>query len=298
YMDWRLETPCAAGTNVDCEPVERHVERIAVAGGDAVEFDIEETAWGPVVERLDDGRALALRWVAHLPGSINLGLADLATAANLDEALALADRTAIPTQNLVIGDRDGRIAWRLLGPLPVRAAGCDPRAPAPTAPAPPVSTPPAAATAPGPGVAHAAPAPAVAANDPPTGAEAPPACPPWPAATDISPLAASPAFERIWTANARVASGDELARIGDGGYDLGARARQIRDALHARDRFTEADLLAIQLDDRAVLMGRWWRLLRSLDDEASPALHELAAAAGDWSGRASVDSAGYRIVRA
>src|SRR5690606_18346622 len=73
---------------------------------------------------------------------------------------------------------------------------------------------------------------------------------------------------------------------------------QIRDALHARERFTEAELLAIQLDDRAVLMSRWRQLLRSLDDGASPALHALAAATRDWSGHASVDSAGYRVVRA
>src|SRR5690606_41478287 len=83
-------------------------------------------------------------------------------------------------------------------------------------------------------------------------------------AADASPLVASPAVDRIWTANARTTGGDTLARIGDGGYALGARAAQIRDALQAGRRFTEADLLAIQLDDRALLMTRWWQLLRSL----------------------------------
>ena len=39
---------------------------------------------------------------------------------------------------------------------------------------------------------------------------------------------------RIWTANARVADGAALETIGDGGYDLGARARQIRDGLEAQ----------------------------------------------------------------
>src|SRR5690606_4684387 len=80
YMDWRLETPCAAGAAGDCAPVTTHVERIAVAGGEEVGFEVEETAWGPIVERLDDGRALSLRWVAHLPGSLNLGLAGMAAA--------------------------------------------------------------------------------------------------------------------------------------------------------------------------------------------------------------------------
>ncbi|HRN62805.1 MAG TPA: penicillin acylase family protein, partial [Luteimonas sp.] len=105
--------------------------------------------------------------------------------------------------------------------------------------------------------------------------------------------------DRLWTANARVVSGDALQRIGDGGYALGARAQQIRDGLRAKQRFSERDLLAIQLDDRALLMTRWHDLLRTLDNnEASSALHELALASEPWEGRASVESASYRIVRA
>lgn len=263
YMDWRLETPCAAGTNVDCEPVERHVERIAVAGGDAVEFDIEETAWGPVVERLDDGRALALRWVAHLPGSINLGLADLATAANLDQALAVADRTAVPTQNLVIGDRDGRIAWRLLGPLARRDPACHRL---------PVDAP----------------------------ADVPQLrCAPWSIATDRSPAVIDPPHHRLWTANSRVVGGEPEALVGDGGYAFGARQQQIRDLLFAGRSYTEQDLLAIQLDTRALVLDRWWHLLKGLPPRAdAPALLALAAAAADWNAHAEIDSAGYRLVRA
>src|SRR5690606_39819291 len=74
-------------------------------------------------------------------------------------------------------------------------------------------------------------------------------------AADASPLVASPAVDRIWTANARTTGGDTLARIGDGGYALGARAAQIRDALQAGRRFTEADLLAIQLDRKSTRLN-------------------------------------------
>src|SRR5690606_32861811 len=144
--------------------------------------------------------------------------------------------------NLVIADADGRIAWRLLGPLPSRAPGCDPAAPSA------VATP---GETEGPD------------GEIPQGAQSEP-CPPWSSAAHASPLVASPGFDRIWTANARTTDGDTLARIGDGGYALGARAAQIRDALQSRERFGETDLLAIQLDDRAVLMTRWWELLRSL----------------------------------
>ncbi len=279
YADWALETPCAGSDAVRpgaaaCTGVRLHHERIDVAGAGPDMLVVRETDWGPVLHELADGRLLSLRWTAHLPGSVNLALAGFARVGDLEAALALADRTGIPTQNLVLGDRSGAIAWRLLGPIPVRAADCDPAAPMPVA---------------------AVAGPTAVGEDTPDAAGP---CTPWPIASDDSPLAASPQFDRLWTANARVIGGRDLARIGDGGYALAARAAQIRDALQASRRFTEADLLAIQLDDRALLMTRWWALLRSLDDGSSPALHALAAAAASWQGRASVDSASYRIVRA
>jgi len=282
YLDWALETPCPAPGPApvqapdSCTAVQLHRESIHVAGAEPVALAVRETSWGPVLHELPDGRLLSLRWTAHLPGSINLGLAGFAHAGDLDAALAVADRTGVPTQNLVIGDARGRIAWRLLGPLPVRAPGCAPAAPASVATADKASGPE------GEGAEDTQAA----------------ACPDWPLASDTSPIAASPAFDRIWTANARTTDGDTLARLGDGGYALGARAGQIRDALQAGERFTEADLLAIQLDDRAILMTRWWELLRSLGNDTTPALHELATAGDAWQGRASADSTSYRIVRA
>ena len=280
YLDWALETPCGEHDAASsCATVDVHRERILVAGAEPAELDVRETRWGPILHDLPGGKVLSLRWTAHLPGSVNLGLMDFARAADLDAALALADRTAIPTQNLVIGDAKGRIAWRLLGPLPGRTEGCrttDLVASAPTAQVVlPAATADSTATTP-----------------------APQPCRPWPILTDRSPEAGSPAIDRAWTANARIVSGDPLQRIGDGGYDLGARQRQVRDGLQAKQRFDERDLLAIQLDDRALLMTQWWELLRSLPDATTPALRELAEAARDWQGRASADSASYRLVRA
>ena len=43
-----------------------------------------------------------------------------------------------------------------------------------------------------------------------------------------------PQSGRIWTANARVVDGDMLARIGDGNYEVGSRARIIRNGSTAR----------------------------------------------------------------
>jgi len=268
YLDWQRVVPCTDGAPAGCAPVVRHEERIEVAGGAPVTLVVEDSDWGPLVHREDDGSALALRWTAHQPGALNFGLAGFAHARDLDDALEIADRTATPTQNLVIGDRGGRIAWRLLGPIPVRDAGCD-------------------------GRMVSMPLMADAALDTNR-------CAPWSIATDVSPLLRSPDADRLWTANSRVVDGTDFARIGDGGAALGIRAWQIREGLDARAQFAEADLLAIQLDDRALLLSRWHALLGAIADDSNDAgaLRALADASRDWSGHASVDSAGYRLVRA
>ncbi len=258
YLDWAAETPCGAAPAQGCTPVATHRETIAVAGADAVVLDVRETAWGPVMHELEDGRVLSLRWTAHLPGAVNFGLAGLARARDVDHAQVLARDAAMPTQNLVMGDRSGRIAWRLIGPLPQRAAECTPTAPI--------------------------------QGD---------SCAPWPASTRNAPTLASPTADRLWTANGRVASGPALERLGDGGYALGARGAQIRDALRAGERFDERDLLAIQLDDRALFLERWWQLLRERAAVSStPALGALAGASATWNGRADPASTSYRLVRA
>ena len=124
------------------------------------------------------------------------------------------------------------------------------------------------------------------------------ACAPWPIRSDAAPSLIDPADHRLWTANTRVLDDDALAVAGDGGYDFGARARQIREGLFTHERFDERTLLAIQLDDRAVLMERWWKLLRATVEQSNdPALQRLEAASRDWNGHASVDSTSYRIAR-
>jgi penicillin amidase len=267
-FDWRVVHPCAMADDSACTPVHRMRETIAVAGQSPASFDVEDTDWGPILEHRHDGTALALRWSAHLPGALNLGIGDFAKAGDLRALLAAADRAAVPTQNLVAVDSAGHIAWRWLGPLPVRAPGCAPQA----ARVSPKATPSAPSAA---------------------------ACPPWLLVTDQATALVDPPSARLWTANARVVDDALLARAGNGGYAFGARAKQIRDDLFARQRFAERDLLAVQLDDRALFMQRWWRLLQ---DEAAtartPALHALAAASGRWEGHAAPASVSYRIARA
>lgn len=289
--DWRIERSCAEGQprSTQCTVTTVHEERIEVAGGATEILRVEDTDWGPVLRREDDGRLLALRWNAHLPGALDFGLMGMAHARDLDQALAVADRTAVPTQNLLLGDAGGRIAWRLLGPLPQRDAGCTPREPMPATASPATVTSNAESAVTAPAV--------VAADD--TDAETPTAgCAPWSIATDRSPTLIDPADHRLWTANNRTLDAEDLARLGDAGYAFGPRARQIRDGLRAKSRFEERDLLAIQLDDRAPFLGEWHALLQQEAARGGTALQALADAAKTWEGRASVDSVSYRIVRA
>ena len=241
--------------------VSEYGERIAVAGGNEHVLTVRETDFGPLLHPQPQGSALAVRWTAHLPGAVNLGLADLAHAADLDQALSLTDKVAIPAQNLVIGDAAGRIAWRLIGTRPDRAPGCAPDEPLQM----------------------------------PRDAQR---CPPWSNRTDAAPAVIDPAHGRLWTANSRVVDAATLTTAGNGGYDLGARSKQIRDGLFARDRFTETDLLDIALDDRAVLLEPWYRLLRrTVEGSPDPALQRLEAATRQWEGRADPDSVSYRLTR-
>ena len=238
-------------------------ERIVVRGAEPVELDVVGTEWGPIVGRDAQGRGLALAWTAHDPAAINLELAGLDRARSVDDALALAARAGMPAQNFVVGDAAGHIAWTIAGQIPLRRGAA--------IPGPHLSTDPTAGFA---GWLDAADRPRLV--DPDTG--------------------------QIQTANARVVGGEALARIGDSGYDRGARARQIAGDLRERgDHLTPADMLSVQLDDRALFLTRWHGLLTELLDADAVAGHakraELREALAHWSGRAAIDDPAYRLVR-
>ncbi len=257
---WAQMPPCTVAP-AQCGITE-HREIIEVAGAAPEILVVRETEWGPILRQEPDGSLLALRWVAHLPGAVGSGLAEFGWARNLDELFAIADRAGTPVQNLVAADSAGRIGWRMLGALPDWQAPCNRS-----------------------GVERVV---------VPMGA-----CPPWPITTAGAPEVRDPASGRIWTANNRVDARAESARFGYIGRDQSARARQIRDGLMAREQFTERDILAIQLDDRAVFLERWWKLLRVVVGGASrdPLLARLDAATEKWDGRASAESVSYLLTR-
>ncbi|WP_291186584.1 penicillin acylase family protein [Dokdonella sp.] len=243
-------------------PLSEITETLHVHGAPDETLRIEETRWGPILAEDADGTPLALAWTAQMPGAFNLDLQRLELAHDTGEALAIAQASGLPPQNFLVGDRDGRIGWTLAGRIPRRAGGYD-------------------------------------AALPTDWSQAGRGWDGWLPAQDY-PRIENPASQRLWTANQRVADAPWLSALGDGGYDLGARAGQIRDDLAARERFAPADLLAIQLDDRALFLERWKDLLqRELERAPKSALNEaMRGALAGWNGHASTDSVAYRLVRA
>ncbi len=250
------------------EPFEHAPETIRVAGRAPETVDIIGTRWGPLLTPAPvpgkASRVLALRWAAHDLDAVNLRLADLDEAHTLEEAVSLAHLTGIPAQNLVVGDRAGHIAWTIIGRVP-RRVGFD-------------------------------------GSLPQSWANGSCRWDGW-LPPEAVPVLRDPSSGQLWTANNRVVGGEALALLGNGGYDYPARAGQIRDDLTAlTDRAAvPADGLAIQLDDEARFLVRWRELLTNvLSDDAvtaDPSLSELRRLVNSWHGHASVDEAGYRLVR-
>ena len=238
------------------------VETIDIKGGAAEQMVIRETIWGPVLEGTKYPEGeIALSWIAHHPEAVNFHHIGLEQAKTVEEAVAVVNRAGIPPQNFVVGDANGDIAWTVAGQIPVRGS----------------------ASAEHPGDWSDG-----------EGWQG------WLAPEDF-PRVVNPPSGRIWTANARVASGDNLRKMGDGGYSFGARQQQIRDLLLGKDRFDIDDMLAIHLDDRAVFLEHWrGLLLKILDDDALAQAGERAQfrrLVEEWTPRASSDAVGYRLVR-
>ena len=104
---------------------------------------------------------------------------------------------------------------------------------------------------------------------------------------------------QFWTANAPVVDGAMLATIGEGGYADGIRARLIRDRLMSLDKAAPIDMLAIQLEDKALFLDRWRTLVLSTlaPETTGPRAEFKRLVESTWTGRASPDSVAYRLVR-
>ena len=271
YADWSdivlLETdparPNEYRTPHGWRAFELYDEVIKVAGGEDEHVAVRWTQWGPVLAPDFRGRQRAFAWVAHSAEMLAGSMTPLEGARTVEQAFDEANGLGTPGQNLVVADAAGRIGWSVYGAIP-RRAGLDGRGPT-------------------------------------SWADGQRRWDGWLADAEY-PRVVDPAGGRIWTANARVADGDALAKLGDGSYEIGSRARIIRDRLAARQRFTARDLLAIQLDASAAFLARWRDvLLKTLtadavrDDPRRAEFRHVVEAT--WTGEASPRSASYRLTR-
>lgn len=270
YGDWSdvivLETNADNSQYLTPDGYQAFLKRkqiIAVKGQDAVNITVMDTIWGPVIGKDSQGNLLAYRWIAHDKAAVNMAISELETASNVEQAFAIAARAGIPAQNLMVGDKQGNIGWTIMGPIPQRSKSFG-------------ETPTSWANG-----EHQ-----------------------WQGLLPASeyPKVINPENARLWTANSRVVGGDMLAKVGNGGYALGARSSQIKQNLEAKSSFDEQALLDIALDDKANFLLRWQEFLlnKVLTDE-------LLAKHSDWQEAksiiatdnlsASTDSVAYRLVR-
>lgn len=238
-------------------------ESIAVKGAAPVAFEVRSTIWGPIVARDHRDRELASRWVAHDAAIIATDPARIAHARSVDEALAAAVGASLAAQNLVVGDRSGRIAWSIYGAIPRRVG--------------------------------------FTGDVPTSWADGTRRWDGY-LGYDEHPRVVDPPDGRLWTANARTVNGAMLDAIGDGGYTDGIRAWMIRDRLAALDKADERALFDMQLDDRSLFLDRWRDVfMKTLDAGAvagAPLRAEAARLVRDtWTGRAAAESSAYRLVR-
>jgi penicillin amidase len=251
----------------DLIAIEKRTETIRVKGSDPVPVESQWTAWGPIVATDPKGLPIANHWVAYDPAATNLRFLGLETATTAAEAVAIAHRSGIPAHNFLVADSAGAIAWTIAGTIPKRV-GFDGRLPV-----------------------------SWTYGDRRWDGFLPP---------DEYPTVTTPADGRLWTANNRIIGGPGLGLLGDDGYAAPPRAAQIRDDLGRllaapAAKVSPQDLAAIQLDDRALFLASWQKLLLATLTPAvvaeKPARAELARLVAHWEGRASPDSVSYRLVR-
>ncbi len=243
--------------------LETFVETIEVAGGASVTMPVEWTIWGPLLPPDFRGRQRALKWVAHSAEQLAGNVIPLEDATSVLEAFEAANGLGTPLQNLVVADRAGHIGWSVYGSLP-RRSGLDGRFPQSWS----------------------------------VGERG------WNGWLDPSeyPRVVDPESGRLWTANARVVDEPMLDSLGDGNWEVGTRARIIRDRLEARVSFTPGDFLSMQLDTQATFLERWRGLVldtltpsRTSGSPARQAFRDVVE--HGWNGEAAAGSSAYRLTR-
>jgi penicillin amidase len=241
-----------------------HKQIIAIKNKKAQEITVKETMWGPVIGKNHQGQLLAYRWVAHDKEAINLTAIELEQAETVAQAFNIAARSGIPSQNMLVADSNGDIGWTIMGPIPSKI-----------------------------GAIGDTPLSWASGNNRWQGYLTP----------SQYPQVTTPSNHRLWTANSRVVGGSMLNKLGNGGYALGARSKQIRNNLQSLSLFNEQSLLKIGLDDEAIFLQRWQQFLletvltKDVLDKNEDFREVKALLDSPEKLRASTDSVSYRLVR-
>jgi penicillin amidase len=260
YIDWIDESAGSYQTPNGPANIESVTEVICSSSGSCIDFAVRETIWGPLLEtKSHSGRSMATNWIAHQQGAVNMHWMQMENARTVEDAFKIAHSAGLPAVNLVVGDKNGNIGYTLTGPLPARFG-------------------------------HSG----LLASSWSDGSRG------WNgrlAVPDI-PAVINPVQDRLWSANARIVSGDMLRNVGFGNYALAGRQHQVRERLMALNSANEDDLFAIQLDDEALFLQRWRALmLEQLAGSRDSAVMAALDKVENWEGRAVPESIGYRVVR-
>ncbi len=241
--------------------IEKTLERIYVKGQYPIDFVIESTLYGPIIDHLYFKKRLALQWIAHNKEALNLNLFALEEIESVESALKIAADVGVPVLNFMIADHKGHIGWTLLGKVPKRA-GYDGTYP-------------------------------VSFNDGTKKWLGLKDFREYPFLYDSQEA-------YLWTANNRQMGGKWEDFFGKSGYRNGIRGFQIEQALSQNKEFTEKDHLAIQLDIKAIFFRRWQSLmLRELQKgQGNPQRDALKETVENWDGTCDKLSTGYYWTRA
>jgi penicillin amidase len=248
------------------EPFEHIVEVIDVKGADPVELTLRKTRWGIVSDEDWHGRPLVLKWTALDPDIGNLRIIEMARSRSLEQAVEIARTWYGPSQNVLIADDHGRIAWIVSGYFPKRV-GLDGSIP-------------------------------VSWAEENVGWRGP-------IDESLRPRIIDPEQGILFTANNRTVDEDWAAVLGNT-WDLGARASRIKEMLASVDgKLSETDLLEMQLDTRVRVLDFYRDLVLDVTAGTERADAEAAALrvaarrlVEQWDGTADADEAGVRILDA
>lgn len=255
YVDTGDVIELIADSGLAEPPPIRHFREEILYPGGKLDFEYQWSPWGPVVYQAGE-RLFAYNWIGHRGEAFDLGLVQLESVVSTEAGLQTASNLGMPHQNIVIADLLGNIGWTITGRLPARETA-------------PTLT--------------------------PIRSDTPERC--WSnfLPSEQHPRQYNPPVGRIWTANNRLVGGESLELLGDGGYAIGHRARQIRQRLFEQQTFTEQNLLEIQLDDFGSFLAPWQEWF--LEGSRLAGNAQMNQWVENCDLRARVDSVGYRILQ-